>query len=736
MRRQLRIAAAVAVAMLLLTLLASGLLTWTTRRWFEKDLRIRTDLVTRVLADSLSRRWGARAEVEAMLADLVRDPRIVGALACGGDGTELARSGLAPDDFRCLTVVGSELDGDPEAGWRATIGGSPVLATARRIPGPGGATGILVLVHDMSFVEARADSARWLFLGALFLFAVAAAGLTVVVLRVAWQRWTEAVRDLARGKETRPEFQPMLQDVRELVERLTAEHQERETHGPWTPQRLKASLRRQLSGERVLLVANREPYIHQRGPDGQVRVLHPASGLVTALEPVMRACSGVWIAHGSGDADRESSDARGRVPVPPADPAYTLRRVWLSEEEERGYYYGFANEGLWPLCHLADTRPVFRASDWEHYQAINARFAEAVVAEADREDPVVLVQDYHFALVPRLIRERLPRATVISFWHIPWPNAERFGICPQGVQLLEGMLGSSIVGFHTQAHCNNFLDAVDRFLESRLDREEDAVIQSGRRTLVRPYPISIEWPSRWAEGAPPPAESRRAVLARLGARPDSILGVGVDRLDYIKGIEERLLAVERALEKSPELRGRLVFAQVAAPSRTAIEKYRELGDKVEAVAQRVNARFGSGAYRPVVLIREHYEPPAVFELYGAADFVYVSSLHDGMNLVAKEFIAARPDERGTLILSQFTGAARELTEALIVNPHDADQAADAILRAAHMTVEEQAERMRSMRAYVAQFNVYRWAGRMLSDAAAVRERARAVPRRYLTRLAS
>jgi trehalose 6-phosphate synthase len=488
----------------------------------------------------------------------------------------------------------------------------------------------------------------------------------------------------------------------------------------------------------VVLVANREPYIHHRDPGGEVRVLHPASGLVTALEPVMRACSGVWIAHGSGSADRETADARGRLQVPPGDPSYTLHRVWLSPEEEQGYYYGFANEGLWPLCHLADTRPSFRGSDWDHYRTVNARFADAVCEEADREDPVVLVQDYHFALVPKMIRDRLPRATVISFWHVPWPNSERFGICPKRVELLEGMLGSSIVGFHTQLHCNNFLEAVDRFLESRLDREEDAVIQGGRRTLVRPYPISVEWPSRWTEAAAAPPECRRTVIERLKLRPDAVIGVGVDRLDYIKGIEERLLAVEGALERAPELRGRLVFVQVAAPSRTAIEKYRDLGERVEAHAARVNGRFASGDYRPVVLLREHYEPPAVFELYRAADFVYVSSLHDGMNLVAKEFVTARSDERGVLVLSQFTGAARELTDALVVNPYDIDQAAEAILAAVRMPEAEQRDRIRAMRAYVSQFNVYWWAGRMLSDAATVRDRARhrGAPAPGLARLAS
>jgi trehalose 6-phosphate synthase len=438
----------------------------------------------------------------------------------------------------------------------------------------------------------------------------------------------------------------------------------------------------------------------------------------------MRACSGVWIAHGSGSADRLVSDRQGRVAVPPGEEAYTLRRVWLSPEEEKGYYYGFSNEGLWPLCHMAHARPLFRMDDWKHYETVNRRFADAVLTEVDSEDPVVLVQDYHFALLPALIRQRLPRATIITFWHIPWPHAEGFGICPWRDELLQGLLGSSILGFQTQLHCNNFIDAVDRYLEARIDREQSSVVQRRRTTLVRPYPIAIEWPSRWAMAAAPAEECRARVFAELNLPAHAQLIVGVDRLDYTKGIEERLLAMERLLEKEPELRGRVVFAQLAAPSRTAIDRYRLLGEAVESLAARVNERFGDGGYRPIVFLRAHHEPPAVFRCYRAADVCYVSSLHDGMNLVAKEFVAARDDERGVLVLSQFTGAARELTEALMVNPYDIEEASDALGTALRMPVREQRDRLRAMRALLAEFNVYRWAGRMVVDAARLRRRER------------
>jgi trehalose 6-phosphate synthase len=438
----------------------------------------------------------------------------------------------------------------------------------------------------------------------------------------------------------------------------------------------------------------------------------------------MRACSGVWVAHGGGTADRETVDAKDRVRVPPGEESYLLRRVWLTEEEENGYYYGFSNEGLWPLCHLAHERPIFRAEDWQHYVHVNRKFADAVCAEVDSDDPIVLVQDYHFALAPKMIRERLPRATIITFWHIPWPNAERIGICPWREELLSGLLGSSVVGFHTQQHCNNFIESVDAFMESRIDREATAVFQGSRKTLVRPYPISIEWPVHWLKEVPPVAEARVAVRRELGLPEDALLGVGIDRLDYTKGIEERLSAIDELLQRNPEFRGRFSFVQVAAPSRTKIKRYRELNDRVEALTAEINAKWASGSYRPIVLLRAHHEPTTVFRYYRAAELCYVSSLHDGMNLVAKEFVAARDDELGVLVLSQFTGAARDLTEALIVNPYDIRQAGAALAAALRMPASEQRVRMQSMRRLVSEFNVYRWAGRMLVDAAELRRKER------------
>ncbi|UCE32725.1 MAG: trehalose-6-phosphate synthase, partial [Burkholderiales bacterium] len=477
-----------------------------------------------------------------------------------------------------------------------------------------------------------------------------------------------------------------------------------------------------------LIVSNREPYIHVRRGD-EVDVQRPASGLVTALEPVMRACSGTWIAHGSGSADRDVVDASDRVRVPPGKPSYQLRRVWMTEEEEQGFYFGFANEGLWPLCHIAHTRPVFRSSDWEQYQRVNERFADAVVAEARTEDPIVLVQDYHFALLPRMIRDRLPRATVITFWHIPWTNPEAFGICPWREEVLDGLLGSSILGFHTQVHVSHFFDAVDSYLEARVDREQSTIHYRGDPTEVRRYPISIEWPPAPMQGQRPIAECREALRARLGLKPSVRVGVGIDRLDYTKGILERFGAVERLLELKPEWVGQFTFVQVAAPSRSTIDEYQSFDAKVRATANRINKRYRRPGYEPIKLLIEHHDAHDVYAMYRAADLCYVSSLHDGMNLVAKEFVAAHDDEQGVLILSQFAGAAHELAEALIVNPYDLEEAAAALAAALEMDPAEQRDRMRLMRALITEFNVYRWAGRMLLDAARMRQRMRIAERR-------
>ncbi len=499
----------------------------------------------------------------------------------------------------------------------------------------------------------------------------------------------------------------------------------------WTPDTLRKILADELPGAQVIVVSNREPYIHNlktgpgsdaSGAEDDVELVVPASGLVSALEPITRACAGTWIAYGGGSADRLTVDGNDRVQVPPDNPSYTLRRVWLNEEEHDGYYLGFANEGLWPLCHIAFTRPVFRASDWETYQAVNRKFAATVVKEARNERPIVLVQDYHFALLPRMIRESLPEAIVITFWHIPWPNSEVFSICPWREAILDGLLGSSIIGFHTQFHCNNFIESVDRFLESRIEREDAAISYGGQTSLVHAYPISIEWPPAQLENLPPAAQCRRRVRERYGIAQDVKLCVGIERLDYTKGIIDRFRALEELFARHPEWIGRVTLLQVAAPSRGTLPAYRRLHEECRLHAEALNRRFGRDGYKPVLMVAEHHSQRQVYEIYRAADLCMVTSLHDGMNLVAKEFVAARDDEQGVLLLSTFAGASKELLEASIVNPYDAGMMADALAQALTMSAEEQQNRMRRMREIVRDNNVYRWAGSMLLDAARLRKR--------------
>ncbi len=497
-------------------------------------------------------------------------------------------------------------------------------------------------------------------------------------------------------------------------------HDDLQRTATWDPARITGWLDGAYDGEQVLVLSNREPYSHEIGPDGAVIARHSTSGLVTALEPLVRRCGGVWIAHGSGAADRRTVTVADGLDVPPGRSEYRLRRVWLDATEEQGYYYGFANEALWPLCHRAHVPPVFRLEDFTTYWAVNERFADAVYEEAESETPVVLVQDYHFALAPQMIRERLPHSTIVTFWHIPWPEAQTFEICPWGAYLLGGLLASDIVGFQTPTDGRNFIAAVDRSLDAHFDRDRNVVTCAGREARVRTYPASIEWPNRCASLAPPVEQCRAEVREQLQLGPDVRLGVGIDRLDYTKGLDEKFLAVERLLDCYPEFRGRFAFAQIAAPSRECLPAYRQLRSRVAATVARINERFGTDGYRPAILLDTQHEPEQVYRFMRAADLCHVGSLHDGMNLVAKEFAAARDDERGVLVLSAFAGASRELTSAVIVNPYSVDDTAHALARALRMPDGEQEERMRHMRAVIARHSAEEWAGQMLTDAAHVR----------------
>ncbi len=685
-----------------------------TQRWFLRDLDTRAQMVAASIREPLIDYVMLQDSdaVQDLLARAAIDGHLLALDFCDLKGHLRYRSSALPPQLNCRAASSASM-----------------RINAIALEQSGIAIGQLLIVQDTHFIQRRSDEFRF-YLTVVFLLMFL--GISVLVAWIAhwsWLGWVSALKNLLRletasptGSVTPPEFRPLVGDLRAMLHQMHIERRvQQQSPQAWTPQKLRSLLHDELAGDEVLVVSNREPYIHEQGEQGIV-VRRPASGLVTAVEPVMRACSGTWIAHGSGSADRLTVDTHDRVQVPPSHPAYTLRRVWLTSKEEEGYYYGFSNEGLWPLCHMAHVRPVFRTADWEQYVAVNQRFADAVITEAHTDDPVVLVQDYHFALLPRMVREKLPKATIIMFWHIPWPNPESFGICPWREELLEGLLGNTLLGFHTPFHCKNFLETVDRYLETRIEHEASTISYGGELTQVEPYPISIAWPE--SETVLDIVQCRNELRESLNLPKDHRIALGVDRLDYTKGIVERFQAVDRLLESRPELIGHFSLLQIAAPSRSSLDEYQNLEARVRRLANQINQRYLNASAPPIVLRIEHYESDQLAKCYRASNICLVTSLHDGMNLVAKEFIAARDDELGVLILSQFTGAARELHEALIINPYHIEQGAQALYRALNMPAAEQRERMRSMRTLVRDFNVYRWAGLMLLDAARLRRRQR------------
>jgi trehalose 6-phosphate synthase len=698
------------------------------RDWSRNDVELRSKLIFNSISDQVALYLanGNEAGLLTFFERLTDDKKLLALGFCDSNGQLIAATKLMPASMTCEKLARSETPSFSTI----TIGGHNIFVASFPLAVKN-VSGHVAILHDLSFIEERASQARYYWALAVAGIAIGLAILGALLAASLMQRWRRLVRESIRSARngaladiSNEAVSVLGPELRAVLRELRAAHSTTPgIHVDWSREILHMVLSKELPNTEIIVASNREPYIHNRVGDDVVLQI-PASGLVAALEPVMRACGGTWVAHGSGSADKESVDSRDRVGVPPSAPAYILRRLWLSEEEQNGYYYGFANEGLWPLCHISFVRPTFRDSDWRMYQAVNERFADAVAQESKVPDPIILVQDYHFALLPRLLRQRLPRATILAFWHIPWPNAETFSICPWKEEIIEGLLGSDVLGFHTQFHCNNFFETVDRFIESRIDRERASVTFGGHETVVRPYPISIEWPPAALAAQKPIEECRKAVRERFEIGQNVMLGVGVERFDYTKGVLDRLRGVDELLTHHPEWRGRFVFIQAAAPTRSKLETYKDLQDEAVALADHVNDKHGDESYKPIRLVIRHHEPDEVFELFRASDLCVVSSLHDGMNLVAKEFVAARDDEQGVLILSHFTGASRELSEALIVNPYDPHGLGEAIEEALTMPHDEQRARMRLMRALVREHNVYRWAGQMLLDAAQLRRRKR------------
>lgn len=678
------------------------------RRWTDRDLDRRAHLIGVAVQSHLRVSSGM---LPLALEGLAASEDAANLAVCHGSSLSIA-TGIART-LGCGSALARSAVAAVGKSRRGMLDGRSVAVTAH----PLGDAATLLVVQDRTFLDARRKHVlQVLFVSAevalLALLLLARAG-----ARIGSRRMHETARAFVRRMRSRderdapvpPDLRLLVRDVRDTVEHLR--HEDRSG-----AERLSAFAGAELRDCGLVVVANREPYAHEYDDRGNVVVHRPASGLVTGIEPILRACGGTWIGYGGGSADRVSADRAGRVAVPPEAPEYTLRRMWFGEEEYERYYSGFANEGLWPLCHIAHTQPSFRATDWSAYQSVNETFARAAVEET-RASGLLLVQDYHFALVPKLVREQAPNVVTSLFWHIPWPNVEMVGICPWKEALLEGMLGAGILGFHTRQYCLNFLESAQRYLECRVDFDDMSVSYGGQRTLVRPYPISVEWPY--------PAASRMegaALRKTLGIAPDVHVSVGVDRADYTKGLLERVAAVETLLEENPALCGRFVFVQLASPTRSRIRRYQQLAEDLQAEVERVNGRFGTANWKPVVLQMRTFSADEVRVYYAMADSAIVTPLHDGMNLVAKEYVAACADENGALVLSAFAGAAKELDGALLVNPYDTGQMAEAILRAIRMPLAERKARMQSMRAQIAASSIYDWSEKLLADMREVRQK--------------
>jgi alpha,alpha-trehalose-phosphate synthase [UDP-forming] len=747
MRTTLKIVLPLIISVVVVSLLFAVYQVRTQKRMLRNDLSRRAEILAESLQENVEPLFD-RALPDKSLQRIVdrfgQREHLKGIAVYNANGVVLALTPGLPTSFqtRPATATRAALR-DAGLGEFLSIGDSPMQLYAMPLHRNGQAVGTLVLAHDASYIDTQVSNTLRSSLLTALVQTLFISGLALILVR--WTltgpltrtaTWLRGLRTGQGGQLDPPPalpqgelFDQIHREVTHLARdlnaaRATAEEEARLRESNvslWTAERLRVSLAGKLQNKPLFVVSNREPYMHERKNDGSIQVIVPASGLVTALEPVLLASNGTWVADGSGNADRDTVDARDRIRVPPENPAYTLRRVWLSKEEEKGYYEGFSNEGMWPLCHIAHTRPIFRPEDWLSYQEVNRRFADAVLEEMEGvESPIVLAQDYHFALLPRMVKEARPDARVAIFWHIPWPNPEVFGICPWARELIDGLLGADLIGFHIQSHCNNFLSSVDRSVEALTAWDRFEVNRKGHLTRVRPYPISVSMSENGhSEEAKNPNELVTQICNDLNIQA-SILGVGVDRVDYTKGILERFRAIEKFMEMNPSYQRRFSFIQIGAPSRTAIDRYQKLLEEVDQEAARINARFQAGRWSPIVLLKKHHSHQEIARFYKAATVCLVTALHDGMNLVAKEFVASRDDDQGVLVLSTFAGAALELSDALLVNPYDVQQVAGAIQRALEMPTEEQVTRMQHMRANVREYNIYRWAAHLLSDLTEIR----------------
>ncbi|MBI4100614.1 trehalose-6-phosphate synthase [Candidatus Microgenomates bacterium] len=696
------------------------------------DLQHRSTLLAESLRETIEPNFINKSDkyLQDVVEKFANKERFAGLAVYDNKGIVIAISSSLPKEISESQKIASDvMDGDKANGDFITFGDKKMYLFAIPLRDEKSVVGALMIAQNAGYIDSRLQEI-WrnnlirLF-AQVFLLSIAVILFLQWVIYKPMRNLVESLRLARSGARSlaipiHPFFQPLAKEIsninRSLIEaQLSASEEARmnleKLDSPWTEERLKEFVKDILKDKSIVVVSNREPYIHTK-VGNKINYYFPASGMATAIEPMMQACGGTWIAHGGGDADRLTVDKNNELQVPPDEPKYTLRRVWLSEEEEKGYYYGFSNEGMWALCHIAHTRPIFRKNDWEEYKKVNGKFAKTVLTKIrDLQNPIILIQDFHFSLLPRMIKNSRPDATIGLFWHTPWVSAESFSICPWRKEILDGMLGADLIGFHIQLHCNNFIETVGKELESLINFEQFTITRDDHISLIKSFPISIAFSNGKSQQQKENFD-KEGLLKSLGIKTKYI-GVGVDRLDYTKGILERIKAIEIFLQNYPSYREYFTFIQIAAPSRSKIKRYREFAQEVEKEVERVNSRFKIKNWKPIILIERHHSHEEINQFYQLANFCLVTSIHDGMNLVAKEFVAARNDEMGVLILSQFTGASRELKDALIVNPYNGEQTAEAIYTALSMRASEQKKRMKKLRGTVRNYNVYRWSAEFL-----------------------
>ena len=705
----------------------------------ESDIQYRSSLLADSLKESVETNFVNKSDdyLQNVVERYADDQRIAGlAIVDSMDKMVAVSSGLPKDIAVTGSIAANAMDENKASGEFVRLDDRSLYVYAEPLRNDQGVVGALVVVQNAGYIDGYISNVwtrnliRLAIQGVFFGLAV------FLILR--WvvhqplQRLAGLMRLTRSGKvgagytgrlENNAFLDPVLREFSSMHKSLlrakvaakaATKNSLEKLDSPWTAERLHQFTKDLLKGRTIVAVSNREPYVHTK--DGnKISYYVPASGVVTALEPIMEACGGLWVAHGSGNADKLVTDKNDKIRVPIDEPSYTLKRVWLTKEEEEGYYEGFSNGGIWPLCHMVHTRPTFRESDWKQYQKVNRKFADAVLKEIKgQKNPIVIIQDYHFALLPRLIKDARPDASVCIFWHIPWPSSEAFSICPWKKEMLDGLLGADIIGFHTQLFCNNFISTAGKELEALIDLEQFSITKNAHASYVKPFPISVDYTGMPAtqEDLKRQREQVKELRNTLGIK-SAFIGVGIDRLDYTKGILERVKAVELFLEKYPAYIGELTFVQLAAPSRTSVKEYQEFDHKVSQEIDRVNNLYRRGNWKPIILIKEHRDHDFIDTMYRAANFCLVTPLHDGMNLVAKEFVAARGDDKGVLILSQYAGASQELRDALIVNPYNGQQAAEAIRTALKMSPSEQTRRMKKLKNAVKSHNVYQWSAEIL-----------------------